>query len=218
MSLETTAPTRMNLLSRRSQIKLASDGAGLLQGKREALLKELLARARELRDLRREMHRRGRVAVAALAIARAVRGTPEVRSAALADRRPLRLDIRREKTWGIELYDVAATNMVRTTPERGAGMVDVSSHVLDASETAEHMVEQLVVCAPLERNLQILGQEVRNVSRRINAIEERLLPRLRQDVRTIGRVLEEREREDVFRLKRIKKKKAAARSKGGRSE
>ena len=75
MSAEQTAPTRMNLLARRAQIRLASDGIVLLKGKREALLKELLARARKLRGLRNELHRRGRAAVASLAIARAAAGT-----------------------------------------------------------------------------------------------------------------------------------------------
>jgi V/A-type H+-transporting ATPase subunit D len=70
------------------------------------------------------------------------------------------------------------------------------------------MVAQMLVCAPKEQNLQIIGEEVRKVSRRINALNEYLLPKLREEVRMIARVLDEREREDTFRLKRIKKKKA----------
>ena len=209
MSLETTAPTRMNLLARRAQIRLATDGVTLLKGKREALLKELLARARELRELRRELHRRGRAAVAALAMARAVQGTASVRSAALAGRRELQLSVRHEEVWGLPLTDIDHSGVVRKAGERGVGQLDCSSHVIEAAETAERMLEQLIECAPAETNLQILGDEVRKVNRRINALEESLLPRLRRDVRTIGRVLGEREREDRFRLKRIKAKRTA---------
>jgi len=72
------------------------------------------------------------------------------------------------------------------------------------------MLEQLFVCAPLERNLQMIGEEVKKVSRRINALEEYLLPRLRGQLRGIASVLDEREREDTFRLKKIKGKKARA--------
>ena len=67
--------------------------------------------------------------------------------------------------------------------------------------------ETSCACAPAERNIQIIGEEVRKVSRRINALEEYLLPKLRGEVSAIYRVLDEREREDTFRLKRIKKKK-----------
>ena len=49
---------------------------------------------------------------------------------------------------------------------------------------------------------------MKKVSRRINALEEYLLPRLRGQLRGIASVLDEREREDTFRLKKIKGKKA----------
>ena len=75
------------------------------------------------------------------------------------------------------------------------------------------MLAQLLVCAPLERNLQIVGEEVKKVSRRINALEEYLLPRLRGQMRGIASVLDEREREDTFRLKKIKGKKAVQKRK-----
>lgn len=199
----------MNLLARRAQIKLASDGITLLKAKREALLKELLKRARELRDLRHELHRRGRTAVAALAIARAASGTPEIRSAGLAGYRQIPLQVKTEKIWGLELSDTEHEPIVRSPRERGIGVLATSSQILDATEAAESMLEQLIECAPFERNIQVLGDEVRKVNRRINALDESLLPRLRSDVRHIRRTLEEREREDVFRLKRIKQKKAA---------
>ncbi|MCP4639809.1 MAG: V-type ATP synthase subunit D [bacterium] len=210
MSVDTTAPTRMNLLARRSQIKLASEGVTLLTGKREALLKELLKRARELRVLREELHRRGRKARAATSLARGLRGTAEVQSVAEAGRRPVDARIDQETVWGLELFDARVEGVVRGPAERGVGNLDMSSHVLEAAEAAEEMVEQLILCAPVEANLQILGEEIRNVSRRINALEEHLLPRLRGDARRIGRVLDEREREDVFRLKRLKSKKRTA--------
>jgi V/A-type H+-transporting ATPase subunit D len=210
MSMDSAAPTRMNLLARKAQIKLASDGVSLLEGKREALLKELIARAKELRALRNDLHDRGREAVGALAIARAMRGTPEARSAGTAGRRDLQVKVNSEKVWGLQLSDVDHQNVVRTLPERSIGQLDTSSHVVEAAESAERMLEQLLECAPREANLLIVGEEVKKVSRRINALNEYLLPKLRGEMRMIARVLDEREREDTFRLKRIKGKKAAA--------
>lgn len=208
MSMDASAPTRMNLLARKSQIKFAADGVQLLEGKREALLKELIARARELRSLRNELHTRGRVSAASMAIARAVRGTPEVRSAAVGGRRELEISVKQEKVWGLRLGAVEQQHLLRAPNERGIGLLDCSTHVLEAAADAEEMLSQLLVCAPKELNLQIVGEEVRKVSRRINALNEYLLPKLRQDVRMISRVLDEREREDTFRLKRIKHKKS----------
>ncbi len=206
--MENLAPTRMNLMARRAQIKLASDGVHLLKGKREALLKELIKRARELRALREELHLRGRRAASALALARAVRGTPEVRAAGVAGLREVDLHVHFEKVWGLQLGEVQQSETVRKPKDRGMGLYDSSSHVFESAEAAEKMLEQLLECAPKELNIQILGDEVKKVSRRINALEEGLLPRLRREVRIISAVLDEREREDTFRLKRVKKKQA----------
>jgi len=208
MSMDNIAPTRMNMLTLKGQIKLASDGVSLLKGKRDALMQELLQRARQLRDMRNKLHERGRVAEEAIALARAVRGTPELKSAALAGRRDLHATVRTEKVWGLALGDVDLEDIVRAPNGRGVGLIDTSAHVHEASGSAEHMLEQLLRCAPLERNLQIIGEEVKKVSRRINALEEYLLPKLRGQLRQIASVLDEREREDTFRLKKIKGKKA----------
>lgn len=214
MAMDVLAPTRMNMLAKRAQIKLASDGVTLLEGKREALLKELIERARALRELRNELHKRGRMAVTSLAVARATRGTPEVRSMGTAGRRELAAKVKTQKVWGLNLGIIVADGIVRAANERGVGLLDMSSHVLEAAESAELLLEQLVACAPAERNIQILGEEVKKTNRRINALNEYLLPKLRFEVRTILRVLEEREREDTFRLKQIKKKKSQAAQQG----
>ncbi len=212
------AATRMTLMSKKGQIKLASDGVTLLEGKREALLKELIDRARQLRSLRNELHTRGRRSMVSLAIARGISGTAAVRSLAVAGRRDLNLRVESERVWGMDLGKIKAENIVRAPIERGVGLIDTSSMTLEAAEMAERMLEQLVQCAPIERNLQILGEEVKKTNRRINALNEYLLPKLRSEVNLIKRVLEEREREDTFRLKKIKRKKAQAKAAAAAAE
>ena len=88
--------------------------------------------------------------------------------------------------------------------------MDKNYHGKEEEKEEERMLEKHVKCAPLERNIQTLGEEIKKTNRRINALNEYLLPKLRREVRAIARVLEEREREDTFRLKKIKKKKTAS--------
>lgn len=210
MSMDSAPATRMTMMTKKASIKMASDGVSLLEGKREALLQELIDRAKVLRELRSDLHIRGRTSIGSLAIARAAQGTGAVRSAGVAGKREMNLEVVNERVWGMDLGMIEAHNVVRTPSERGIGLMDTSSHVLEAAQAAESMLEQLVKCAPLERNIQTLGEEIKKTNRRINALNEYLLPKLRREVRAIARVLEEREREDTFRLKKIKKKKTAS--------
>lgn len=209
MAMDSGAPTRMELMAKRAQIKLATDGVSLLEGKREALLQELIERAKLLRSLRNDLHERGRRAVGSLAMARAQRGTAEIRSMSVAGSRELDLDVEAERVWGMNLGKITSRNMVRAATDRGIGLLDTSSHAIKAAVSAEEMLEQLLQCAPLERNIQTLGEEIKKTNRRINALNEYLIPKLVGEVRRIQSVLEEREREDTFRLKKIKSKKSA---------
>ncbi len=209
MSMDSAPATRMTMMTKKASIKMASDGVSLLEGKREALLQELIARAKVLRTLRNDLHIRGRASIGSLAIARAAQGTGAVRSTGVAGSREMSMEVVHERVWGMDLGTIESNNVVRTPAQRSIGLMDTSSHVLEAAQAAESMLDQLVKCAPLERNIQLLGQEIKKTNRRINALNEYLLPKLRGEVRAIARVLEEREREDTFRLKKIKKKKTA---------
>jgi V/A-type H+-transporting ATPase subunit D len=59
-----------------------------------------------------------------------------------------------------------------------------------------------------EVRLRKIGGEIQKTSRRVNALEQILIPSLRGEIHRILRALEERAREDVFRLKRLKAKKS----------
>jgi len=144
MSMDNAPATRMTLMSKKGQIKLASDGVSLLEGKREALLQELIDRAKLLRELRNDLHIKGRRSVGDLAMARAVQGTTSVRSVSVAGRRDLNLKVKTERVWGMDLGTIESENVVRVPRERNVGLMDISSQVLEAAESAESMLEQLV--------------------------------------------------------------------------
>jgi len=58
--------------------------------------------------------------------------------------------------------------------------------------------------AAFENKLQMLGREIQHVTRRTRVLEERVLPRLNTQIRSITHYIGEREREAHFRLKRFK--------------
>jgi V/A-type H+-transporting ATPase subunit D len=58
--------------------------------------------------------------------------------------------------------------------------------------------------AAFESKLKMLGEEILRVTRRTRVLEERVLPRLRSQIRLITQYIGEREREAHFRLKKFK--------------
>jgi hypothetical protein len=76
----------------------------------------------------------------------------------------------------------------------------VTTPYLDESIHAfEAILETMLEIAAFESKLKMLGEEILRVTRRTRALEERVLPRLAGQIKTIVRYLGEREREAYYR-------------------
>ncbi len=205
--MEQVSPTRMNLLQRKAQIKLAQQGADLLKKKRDALLQEFMAEVQPLLQARSKTQEEIDKAITSLIVSLAVDGPEQVESAALACAKELSIDIKDKNIWGIRVPEVKAGRITRSLFERGYSITGTSSRIDATAGEFESVVEQIIKMAPIEIKLKRLGQEIRKTSRRVNALEQVLIPNLVVQMRFIRDTLEERAREDVFRLKRLKNKK-----------
>jgi V/A-type H+-transporting ATPase subunit D len=80
----------------------------------------------------------------------------------------------------------------------------MSVRIDEAADAYEQLVEDIILAAELETTLRKLVEEIEKNKRIVNALEFRILPELKKNEAFIRTRLEEMERENVFRLKRIK--------------
>ncbi len=198
----------MNLLIKKGQIKIAVEGVKLLKSKRDALIKEFFAVMDTVLLSRDELTSACQEGMNMLNLAKAVEGEFALHSAALGAYRPLMLDIRDKHVWGIPIPEIEQKELVRAFNARGYNPATTSSRVDETAEAFEKILNQALKIASQETRLKRLGEEIRKTSRRVNALEQILIPILRTEVTFILRTLEERSREDTFRLKRLKGNKA----------
>lgn len=89
------------------------------------------------------------------------------------------------------------------------GEVDVSLHINNTQDKFTEFVKLALRVLPEEVKLKRLGKEIKTTSRKVNHLEKYVLPGILDQIKYIQETLEEREREDIFRLKRLKGKKNA---------
>ncbi len=203
---EQASPTRTELLQRRAQIRLARQGADLLKGKREALVREFLTELRRFAAERDAMRKAIAEATQALMRALAVDGPETIRSVAIASRKPVHIELAERNIWGTRVVDVVNGFVGQPAAGHRDTAMATSARIEDTGERFEEALKLIVRVAPLDRKMRLLADEIRKTTRRVNALEQRLLPSLQEQVTYIRGVLDQREREDVFRLKRLKKK------------
>lgn len=205
--MEEVRPTRAELLERREQIKLAEQGMDLLKQKRDALLIEFMGVMDETLRLSESLQKNVADAQYSLAVAKAVDGTVALRSAGMATKSEIVVDMTGTKIMGVSVPVVTkGESPIRSSFTRGYAVTGVSSRVDETADKFERILDVIIEYADIETRLKRLGEEIQKTNRRVNALEQVTVPALREQVTYIRQTLDERAREDLFRLKKVKKK------------
>ena len=205
--MEEVRPTRAELLERREQIKLAKQGMDLLKQKRDALLIEFMGVMDETLRLSESLQKSVSEAQYSLAVAKAVDGTVALRSAGMATKGEIVVDMTGTKIMGVSVPVVTkGESPIKSSFTRGYAVTGVSSRVDESADKFERILDVIIEYADIETRLKRLGEEIQKTNRRVNALEQVTVPQLTEQVTYIRQTLDERAREDLFRLKKVKKK------------
>lgn len=196
--------TRLGLLEVRGKAAIAGKGARLLRAKREVLAGEIWKMMQEVLEGRARLDEVLRAAVKALGLARALDGQETLESLAHASAREIPVQVAVRRVWGVPTPTVAAPPLVRAADRRGTSPASWGLSGLEAARRHEEALEVLLLIATREKHLVRLGEEIQETSRRVNALEQLLLPALAAEARRVETALEERDREDAVRLKRLR--------------
>jgi V/A-type H+-transporting ATPase subunit D len=201
----------MALLAGRARLGLARGGRELLEQKRDALLREFYRDIRTVVAQHDELDAAAGAARLALDSARVWLGHEAVAAAAVAAGAAgeVAVDVRSTTIMGVEVPTIAAVNLVRG-PDARDRSPRVSGPSLElATERFEEVLTIGIRLAAMEARVRRLAREIRRTSSRVNALRTRVIPELERDTRAISLGLEQREREDRFRLKQVKRARVA---------
>lgn len=200
---ENIAPTRSNLLQRRDQLKLANRGADLLKRKRDALIGEFFSLVKESLAARRKLNDTVRDAYFSLFLAKAWDSPEAVESLSLAEAQMLDVDIKIQNLFGVKVPQVQPPKFDDTLPFSPVG---AGAYTLDAATQFRRLTEALIEVAATETRLRRVGEEIKKTNRRVNALEQLVIPSVQGQIKDIRNVLDQRALEEVTVLKRIKAK------------
>ncbi len=202
--MEQVKPTRMELMRKKAQIKLAEQGRDLLREKMDALIQEFFKILNTVSNSRDELEVVSKEADLALMIAQAVDDPVTLKSASFATRRSITVDITGKNIMGVPVPVIEKKRISKSTLERGYGIISTSGRIDETAERFEAELDLLIQLAETETAMRRLGAEIQKNRRRVNALEQILIPELKSQAKYIKNAIEEREREDLFRLKKVK--------------
>ena len=209
MAAHDITPTRSVLLDLKRRIKLSQSGHKILKMKRDGLIIEFFEVMEKARQMRAGVATDFEVAMKKITIARAIDGEVNVRSAAYALNKYPTVKLSSKSIMGMMVPKVEADSIHTDILNKGYGVLDTSAYVDEAAASFEKLLETLIRAAEVETTMKKLLDEIEKTKRRVNALEFKIIPDLKESERFVKFRLEEMERENTTRLKHIKKKGAA---------
>jgi V-type H+-transporting ATPase subunit D len=205
---EAVFPTRQSLGLMKTKLKAAQQGHDLLKRKSEALTKRFREITRRIDEAKRKMGRVMQVAAFSLAeVTYAVGGDIGYQIQESAKQARFRVRTKQENVSGVllpafESFTVESNNDFGLT-----GLGKGGQQVQRCREIYARAVETLVELASLQTAFVILDEVIKVVNRRVNAIEHVIIPRTENTIKYINSELDELDREEFYRLKKVANKK-----------
>jgi V/A-type H+-transporting ATPase subunit D len=202
--MDQLSTTRSELIARRQQIGLAIQGRDLLKEKRAALVVEFGRLSTGVLEAVETLGRRAAESAGALRNAVAFDGPERVGSTALAASADVATRLSHRIVAGVPVVELEHDRVSRARTSRGYGLVATTPRVDVAAASFEKLLDLLLDVAADELSLRRLAGEISRTTRRVNALEHVVVPRLERERRAIEMVLAERELEDRIRLRRAR--------------
>ena len=201
--MEGVSPTRMDLLEIRKKLVLAEKGHKLLEEKRDALVEKFFEVIDKRNQLSKELDEEFKGAYMSLIQAQMILGERKVEDAAKLTGDIGEIIFQTDNIMGVKIPKVNAED-IKTDLKPSYGFFETCSKLDDAKTAFNKLLIRLVELADLEAGIKSLTVEIEKTKRRVNVLENNLIPKLHATRKYIEMQLEEREREDFFRRKRIK--------------
>ncbi|WP_129598836.1 V-type ATP synthase subunit D [Methanohalophilus profundi] len=204
MGTKDVKPTRSELIELKKKIKLSQSGHKLLKMKRDGLILEFFEILNKAKGVRNELDDAYDKATEKIGIAEAVEGRMVIKSTALALKDGPEISLESHNIMGVVVPKIEASSVHKPINKRGYGILGTSSYIDETVDSYEILVNKIILAAEIETTMKRLLEDIEKTKRRVNALEFKVIPEMQEAMDFIRFRLDEMERENTFRLKRIK--------------
>ena len=189
-------PTKGFLMEMKRRIGFIERGTEFLKLKRDHLAKELTASIEVLKGRRRLLLENLRMAYRAVTAAYISLGPTEVRSQASSIKSRLELEVLPRSVMGVRYPFIK----VEKEPQI-AGELDIT--LSEAAEKVLAILEEIIQLAEFEARAERIADELGKTNRKVNALENTIIPGYKQIIKFIEDKLDEESLEELVRMKLI---------------
>ena len=189
----------------KGRLKTARRGHKLLKDKRDELMRQFMDVVRRNKELRTKVEKGLTDAFASQQVASSIMSPEMLEQALLYPRQSVELDMTYKNIMSVNVprYKFQTRN---NDPSEiyPYGFAQTSGELDDALEKLEKVFRDMLEQAEVEKTMQLLAEEIEKTRRRVNALEDVMIPELEGNIKYISMKLEENENATKVRLLKVK--------------
>ena len=197
-------PTRSEELRLKERIELAENGHEILEKKRDGLIHEFMEVIDEAQEMNQELADLYSEAKLKMMLAKIYDGEDSIRANALAEKQKIGLETESQNIMGVVVPEIESAKIRRGVLDREYGISSTSSRVDSTADKYEELLEKIVQAAETQTKILKLLNEIEKTKRRVNALEHKVIPEMSGALEEVTQQLQERAREETFRMKKVK--------------
>lgn len=193
--------TKANLIKVKDSLNFAKKGYSLLDKKRTVLIREIMTLNERAATIQEEIEEKFRSSYEAMTMASITMGWEALVD--ISKSMPLEEDYTMgyKSVMGVEIPQV----LYHPYESHQSFSLYETSFAFDEAYLEMHEIRRLVYeLAEIETSLYRLAKEIKKTVKRANALDKIQIPKYTMAKKEMEAILEEKEREDFFRLKRVK--------------
>ncbi|MBN2260172.1 MAG: V-type ATP synthase subunit D [Clostridiales bacterium] len=197
------APTKANLIKAKSMLTFSIKGFELLDKKRNVLIREMMGLVARAEKIQESIDKMFSETYQALINANITMGSNTVEEIAMSIPKNEDIKVLPKSIMGVEIPVISHSDNVKPVTY---GFFRTNA-ALDTAVTKMSELQLLIYeLAEVENTVYRLAVEAKKTGKRANALDKIQIPKFKEVTKYIEEVLEEKEREDFFRLKKVKNK------------
>lgn len=196
------APTKSNLIKAKSALELSKKGFELLDKKRNVLIKEMMGLVNKSKNLQEQIYSTIEKAYESLQVANLIMGVKDVEDISYSVPQDESFELLLKSVMGV---DIPMIKYQKKEIQPTYGFYYTNSALDMARQNFNEVKYKIYELAEIENSIFKLAKEIQKTKKRTNALQHIQIPKYTEQVKYIQEVLEEKEREDFFRLKKLKK-------------
>lgn len=200
-------PTRMELSTLKDRLKVAQNGYDLLKDKQDELMRQFIELIKENNQLRNEVEDELSGALGNFVLASSSMNDAFMEEIVALPTKQVNLEIAKKNIMSVDVPKMSFSyddDNKKNDNEVKYGYLNTSSELDDAIEVLNEVMPKLLKLSEIEKTCQLMATEIESTRRRVNALEYRMIPNIKETIKYIQMKLDENERASITRMIKVK--------------